>query len=657
MAQENPKFFDLIERQLAAEPFTVGGVLQKYVVINHAQNGDETLLKLLLESEFLKKKFFKKIAGALVFDHRAFVWYLEQKNYLNDSYTKYKNKIGLTVDGKYLKQRNEVALVWPYKDCYLEGGQSREEDKRDEIFFNEELAQDEITQLLWPKALTNASVHGKTGARAFQAFTRDAEANKKRGMPADTITDNLIVKGNNLLALHSLKKQFAGKVKLIYIDPPYNTGGDANIFTYNNNFNHSTWLTFMKNRLEVAKEMLRDDGFIAIAIDHAELFYLGVLADEVFGRENRLGIVSIAHKPGGVQFAKLFSTSNDFAIVYSKDKALASFNKVVLDEDVQKNFDKTDDKGTYKEEKFMRDFDPNATRERKPDYWYPVYVSKDLSTVSLVRKKGYFEILPISSTKREVTWNQKKETFLRNFNAGEVFVKERNGKLELFRKVRASQPVKTLWTDKRYDATSHGTKLLKSTMGRKPNFSYPKSLYTVLDTIQIMTGKNDIVLDFFAGSGTTGHAVLALNEEDGGNRQFILVEQLDDHIAVCKERITKVMKNANSGAQFVYFELKQHNQNFMNDIQSADNTRKLMSVWNAMKANSSLDYNLDMKAQVDHMADFKKLTLAQQKQHLCGILDKNQLYVNLPSLNDRDRACSAAEKKVTADFYRIGKVK
>lgn len=172
-----------------------------------------------------------------------------------------------------------------------------------------------------------------------------------------------------------------------------------------------------------------------------------------------------------------------------------------------------------------------------------------------------------------------------------------------------------------------------------------------------MTGKNDIVMDFFAGSGTTGHAVLALNGEDGGNRQFILVEQLDDHIAVCKERITKVMKSANSGARFVYFELKQHNQNFMNDIQSADNTRKLMSVWNAMKANSSLDYNLDMKAQGDHMADFKKLTLTQQKRHLCEILDKNQLYVNLSSLNDRDHACSAAEKKVTADFYQTGKAK
>lgn len=172
-----------------------------------------------------------------------------------------------------------------------------------------------------------------------------------------------------------------------------------------------------------------------------------------------------------------------------------------------------------------------------------------------------------------------------------------------------------------------------------------------------MTGKNDIVLDFFAGSGTTGHAVLALNREDGGNRQFILVEQLDDHIAVCKERITKVMKNANSGARFVYFELKQHNQNFMNDIQSANTTRKLMSVWNKMKERSFINYNLDIKQQEKHLAEFEQLSPAEQKRHLCEILDKNQLYVNLSSLGDRDRACSAAEKKVTADFYRIGKAK
>jgi adenine-specific DNA-methyltransferase len=142
---------------------------------------------------------------------------MEQKNYLNDSFTAYKNKIGLTIDGKFLNQRNEVALVWPYKDCVLEGGQSREEDKREEIFFNEVLAQDEINQLLDPKVLTNTKVFTTDGEKVFEGFNRNEQG---------TITDNLVIKGNNLLALH-LTEEFAGKVKLIYIDPTYNTGSDS----------------------------------------------------------------------------------------------------------------------------------------------------------------------------------------------------------------------------------------------------------------------------------------------------------------------------------------------------------------------------------------------------------------------------------------------
>jgi adenine-specific DNA-methyltransferase len=179
--------------------------LKKWVVINKAQNYDAELIGLLLDDKELKAKFFLDIKGVLVFNQSLFVQFLEQKNYLNDSYTAYKNKVGLNIDGKYLKQRNEVALVWPFKDCVLEGGQSREEDKREEIFFNETLAQDEITQLLEPKVLTNAKRITEKGEKTLDKFNRN-----EKGI----ITDNLIVKGNNLLALHSLKKEFAGQVKV-----------------------------------------------------------------------------------------------------------------------------------------------------------------------------------------------------------------------------------------------------------------------------------------------------------------------------------------------------------------------------------------------------------------------------------------------------------
>ena len=162
-----------------------------------------------------------------------------------------------------------MVLAWPYKDCVLEGGQTKEDQKRDEIFWNETLAPDEIDRLLAPKVFTNFKKYDKNGEHALSGKEK-----------IDFSKENLIIKGNNLLALHSLYKRFAGQVKLIYIDPPYNTGSDS--FQYNDNFNHSTWLTFMKNRLEVAKDLLSTGGIIFIQIDIREQPYLKVLCDEIF---------------------------------------------------------------------------------------------------------------------------------------------------------------------------------------------------------------------------------------------------------------------------------------------------------------------------------------------------------------------------------------
>jgi len=282
------------------------GELIKAAVIDRAWKIDRDLVKLLLGKPEIKKKFFDEIEKHWIFNINTFIEYISDKNFLANSYTRFRNKIGLNISGKFLRERGEVSLVWPYKDCILEGGQTKEEEKRKEIFFSEILAQDEIDRLFDPKVLTNFKRYTAEGEKKVTEIKRD-----KNG----AIKENLIINGNNLLALHTLKKQFRGKVKLIYIDPPFNTGGSAETFTYNNNFNHSTWLTFMKNRLEVAKEFLRQDGFIAIAIDHFELFYLGALSDEVFGRDNRLGIITVVHKPEGRQFANFFSSSSEFMLV------------------------------------------------------------------------------------------------------------------------------------------------------------------------------------------------------------------------------------------------------------------------------------------------------------------------------------------------------
>ena len=239
------------------------GELIPAAVRDHAWRLDHDLIKLLLTNTEIKATFFDEIDGYWVFNHNTFINYITDKNFLANAYTRFRNKIGLNIEGKFLRERGEVSLVWPYKDCVLEGGQTKEAEKRKEIFFNEILAQDEINRMFDPKVLTNWKRHTGDGEQDVADIQRDENG---------TIRENLIIKGNNLIALHTLKQQFRGQVKLIYIDPPYNTGSDS--FGYNDNFNHSSWLTFMKNRLEVAKELLTDDGVFFASCDDNEQAYL-----------------------------------------------------------------------------------------------------------------------------------------------------------------------------------------------------------------------------------------------------------------------------------------------------------------------------------------------------------------------------------------------
>ena len=374
------KLYQTLESQLKKEPNYVSdnGELKKWVVLNKAQNFDEELIGLLLDNSDLKQKFFIEIKSTLIFNQNLFIQFLEQKNYLNDSYTQFKNKVGLSIDGKYLKQRNEVALVWPFKDCVLEGGQSREEDKREEIFFNETLAQDEITELLDPKVLTNAKLFDKDGEKDFSQFNRNENG---------TITDNLIIKGNNLLALHSLKKEFAGKVKLIYIDPPFNTGNDS--FGYNDKFNHSSWLTFMKNRLTIAKELLSVDGNIFIQIDINEIHYLKVLCDEVFGKENFVEELIWAYgspsggRAAGAKPVNIHDTILHYSRSYSNRKQIKIF--IPYTEKYIKDWFKYDDGDGRLYQRRMRGKDENGD-----SIWVKQYLDESkgvpLSTVWSVIK-------------------------------------------------------------------------------------------------------------------------------------------------------------------------------------------------------------------------------------------------------------------------------
>ncbi|MEZ4912788.1 MAG: site-specific DNA-methyltransferase [Chitinophagales bacterium] len=626
------KLFQTLVQQLKKEPnfVTDNGELKKWVVLNKAQNFDEELIGLLLDNADLKEKFFVNVKGTLVFNQNLFVQFLEQKNYLNDSYTQYKNKVGLTIDGKYLKQRNEVALVWPFKDCILEGGQSREEDKREEIFFNEILAQDEITQLLEPKVLTNAKRYSTDGIHPVSTFNRNENG---------TITDNLIIKGNNLLALHTLKEEFAGKVKLIYIDPPYNTGKDG--FNYNDSFNHSTWLTFIKNRLEIARQLLSKDGSIWVNLDDGEAHYLKVLCDDVFGRENFIANIVWEKSDSPRMDATYFSVRHDHILVFAKSKIDFKVNGF-LDEEIPEHYNKTDESGRIY-------------------YTKPLMVMGGNESESLYF--GIFapdgtEVFPVKKDGSQGCWRWSKKKVEEESERIE-WVNGKKGWVPYFRiyaENRIATPPETFWTHKEAGSNRSSKNEIRNLFGDNA-FDTPKPEKLIERVIHIGSNENEIVLDYQLGSGTTAAVAHKMK------RQYIGIEQMNYIETVAVERLKKVIKgeqggisksvNWQGGGSFVYLELKKFNQSFIEQIEEAKDTKALLQIWEQMKAKSFLNYNVDIKKQDEHLEDFKALSLAEQKQHLCELLDKNQLYVNLSSLNDADFACSEEEKRLNHDFYKI----
>ncbi|MDE0424323.1 MAG: site-specific DNA-methyltransferase [Candidatus Poribacteria bacterium] len=636
LLESNPNFVD------------EAGVLHRANVRDHAWKLDPELITLLLTDKEIEAKFFTAIEGRWIFNYNIFVDYITDKNFFADSYTQFRNKIGLNIDGKFLSERGEVALVWPYKDCVLEGGQTREEEKRKEIFFNEILAPDEINRMFDPKVLTNWKRHTANGEKEEKNIKRDENG---------TLRENLIIKGNNLITLHCLKEQLRGKVKLIYIDPPYNTGGEANIFTYNNTFNHSSWLTFMKNRLDVAKQFLTDDGFIAISIDNYELLYLGTLADEIFGRENRISVLTIVHHPAGKTNNNFFATTNEFMVIYAKNRELAKINFFEMSEKTEKTYNLADEISKYKLENLMRKGETrNARREDRPKQFYPIYVSKDLKQISLTKEGNYHEVLP-KENGIEWVWSNSPSTLQEKIDNNEVVAKKhKDGHIQIFFKRRIidyeGERPKTAWTDKKYNATQHGTKLLENILGKK-SFSYPKSLHAIVDIVKVTTDPGDIVLDFFAGSGTTGHAVLELNKLEGSNRQFILVEQLEEHITVCKERLEKVIAQQGMLSEnFLSCELMPYNEVFMERIQSVQSSKELLDIWHDISKNSVLNWYVKPHKPEEAEEHFIAIDdLEKQKQLLAELLDKNQLYVHFSEIADETFDVNEADKALNKAFY------
>lgn len=623
------------------------GKLLKNKIVEHALKLDEELIKLLLKNERIKKHFFKDVDGILVFDKEKFMKFIDNKEFLPDSYTAFKNKIGLAnEDGKYLAKSKEVVLVWPYKDCVLEGGQEKPDEKRKEIFHNVILAPDEIDRLLEPKVFTNFKRIDKDGEHPLEGFRRDPEINRRRGLPEDTITDNLIIKGNNLLVLHSLLKEFRGKVKLIYIDPPYNTGNDE--FQYNDNFKHSTWLTFMKNRLEVAKELLKEDGIIFVQCDDNEQAYLKVLMDEIFGRENFVNnIVVKSSESSGVKMShveKKLPKMKDYILVYKKMEA--KFKPIEIEKDF---FNEDKDYLKYYSKIIKNPEDP-------VEKWEIVDVKEYAQTRGInIDNEEELVKFKLENADRVVyrTNNKMLSKFSFETPTAEVISTTDvryiwwEGKQMLFLKDYLTKKLCDLWTDiSTINLNKEGGVDLPA--GKKPEALLKR-------IIELTTDIDDIVLDFFLGSGTT----CAVAHKMG--RQYIGVEQLDYGKNSAIVRLKNVINGDPSaiskdvgwqgGGDFVYMELMKLNEAFVERIRCAKTTEELLNIWKDMKQNGFLSYRVDPRLFDKNIEEFKALSLDEQKKLLLDMLEYNDLYVNYSEIDDAVYNVSEEDKKLNKEFY------
>ncbi|CYV12480.1 TPA: site-specific DNA-methyltransferase [Streptococcus suis 2524] len=633
-----------LEQLLAQnDTFMVEGVLNKNKLAELARQYNPELLNLLMSNEKISQHFFTTLeTGVLVFKKDVFLQFLNNKEFLPDSFTAYKTKIGLATGGKYLSENQGVVLNFPYKDCVLEGGQTKDDAKRQEIFFNETLAPTEINRLLDDKVLTNFKRYDKDGEHKLEEL-------------ADT--DNLIIKGNNLIALHSLKKRFAGKVKLIYIDPPYNTGNE-DTFEYNDSFTRSTWLTFMKNRLEVARELLSDDGVIFLHIDVSRANsnnivgtgmqpYLHILLDEIFGIKNYIGTLHWKKKKQP-SFLSRIAGVMETIIVFAKDERKIQKLSIEGATDTTKRVDNASNKAS---KRFIEAGIMYQGREKNTIIKAGTYKNKSMETTFLgdvTVENGVTQ----NSVNVIAQWRTSQENIDRYVLNKLLYITSSNTFRRYATEEEKGKPkaITDLLLD--WGQNQDATDEMKLLFGDK-NFATPKPEKLLENVIKSHTKENDIVLDFFLGSGTTAAVAHKMN------RQYIGIEQMDYIETVSVERLKKVIAgeqggiskdvNWSGGGSFVYAELKNDAQDFKNAIFEATTTEELLELFEFAKKSSFLSYRIDPKKLKKN--EFSQLSLAEQKQILSEIIDNNNLYVNYSDIDDSDYQISAEDKKLNHAFY------
>lgn len=578
----NKNIFEIVVEVLKTNSKYISddGKLLKAIVYSDVMTMDKELLCLLLSNAKIKERFFKDVNGTLIFDKQGFAWFIESKEFLPDSYTRYTNKIGLTNGGDFISKSNDVVLDFPYKDCVLEGGQDKEDQKRKEIFYNETIASDEISKMLAPKVFTNAKRYTKDGIEENITFDEN---------------DNLIIKGNNLIALSSLLKRYEGKVKCIYIDPPFNTGSDS--FNYNDKFSRSTWLVFMKNRLELAKRLLHVTGNIFVHIDINQSHYLKTLCDGIFGEDNFIEEIIWAYgSPSGGRAATPKPVNiHDYILHYAKSYSERKQNRVYVpySEKYIKDWFKYIDDDGRKYQRRQRGKDENGN---------PIWTKQYLD-----ESKG----VPLSTV-----WN----------DIQQVYADPRAYK----------------------DGNKADVEVLKEFKGGQK----PEAL--IKRILEMATDEGDLVLDFHIGTGTSAATAHKLN------RRYIGVEQMVNQIDLILPRLQKVIGGDTAGiskfvewqggGSLVYCELLENASTLIEKIQAASE-KTISEIKNEIYIDERIVPYITREELKKADEAFDSLELEEKKKALISLVDKNKPYVNYSDMDDESYAISESDKGFTKSFY------
>lgn len=640
------------------------GHLLKNLLQELSSSSDPELLTLLASYPMVFEAFFTKTEAFTVFNQWKFNAFVSSKSWLPDSFTAYKNKVGLGVGTSLLGESKPIVLAWPFKDCVLEGEMTKEDEPRSEIFHSEVLAPDQIANLLAPKAFCNFELIQGEATSIPEQIETEADGTLKSG---------LLVKGNNLLALASLRSKYRGKVKLIYIDPPYNIGGDS--FRYNDRFNHASWLTYMKNRLEIARDLLAEEGAIFVQIDHHEVAYLSVLMDEIFNRDNKVQIISVkTASPAG------FKTVNpgpidvtEYILFYTKNSKSFQFKKSYVEVSYDKNYNLyinrkgSDDPKTWVFErvkaKAISDagFATEAEVTKQFGAASKAFVNEAIAAFAFANAENVVSVRdPHKPTEKIRELMAKSKA-----NPNVVLVNKRNDGSEMYlykggalafyssklRDIDGKRVVTELLTDFWGHISWAGTANeggVKLKNGKKPE----KLLKQI---IEMTTEPNDIVLDFFAGSGTTA----AVAHKMG--RRFITVEQMDYIEEITKQRLRNVVAGDKSGVSeavkwqgggsILYCELALNNASQVERIENAKTDSELIQIFEDFENSPFLSYKIDPKKLSESIKDFSDMTLEDKKAFLFESLDKNSLYVNLSDIDDPGSGVKPQDVMLTEAFY------